>query len=68
VGTQLQIGDAVVEMTETRHPCGQLNTIHPILMEIVMPQKHNPAIYNAGMLGIVIQGGVIRDGDAVRRV
>jgi len=66
LGTTLQIGMAVIELTEIRHPCDQLNEIHPHLMETVMPEKNNPATYNAGMLGIIIKSGRVKTGDVVK--
>ena len=66
LGTTLQIGMAVIELTEIRHPCDQLNEINPHLKETVMPEKNNPATYNAGMLGIIIKSGQVKTGDVVK--
>jgi len=57
IGTQLQIGSSIIELTEIRQPCDQLNAIHPDLLACVMPDKNDPKTYNAGMFGIVLQSG-----------
>jgi len=31
-----------------------------------MPEKNNPATYNAGMLGIIIKSGQVKTGDVVK--
>lgn len=59
IGTQLQIGASIIELTEIRQPCDQLNAIHPKLLECVMPDKNDPGTYNAGMFGVVLQSGDI---------
>jgi len=65
IGTILQINQCRIQLTEIRHPCDQLNAIDPNLMDVVMSDKKNPASYNAGILGIVLEGGPIAAGDDV---
>ncbi len=65
IGTKLQIGDTFIQLTEIRHPCSQLNAIHPNLMETVMPIEADPSTYNAGILGVVVRGGTVSAGDKV---
>jgi MOSC domain-containing protein YiiM len=65
LGTQLQIGSSIIELTEIRHPCDQLNAIHPNLLACVMPDKDDPKTYNAGMFGIVLQSGNLSAGEPV---
>jgi MOSC domain-containing protein YiiM len=65
-GTRLRIGEsAVIEITEPRVPCKQLNYIDEKMLTTVAkkPKQKRP---NAGMLGIVIEGGRVRAGDVIR--
>ncbi len=67
-GTRLHIGDiAVVEVTGLRNPCGQLDTIQPGLMAATRQRGlDGKLIRKAGIMGIVITGGGVRSGDAIR--
>ena len=66
VGTRLEIGPALIELTEVRDPCGQLNVSHPgIKQALILPPGSEPP-YNAGMLGVVLRGGRVTAGDDVR--
>ncbi len=68
VGTRLQVGSAILELTEIRDPCSQLDGVHPGLhraVEIPTEQGIQPA---AGMLGVVLQGGTVKPGDKVQIV
>ena len=65
LGTQLEIGDAVLEITEVRNPCYQLDEMHPGLLKAVETSGPGPDPRNAGMLARIIQGGWIRPGDVV---
>jgi len=65
VGTQLEIGEAVLELTEVRNPCYQLNEMHPSLLKAVETSGTGPDPRNAGMLARIIKGGWVRPGDAV---
>ncbi len=64
-GTVIQIGEAEIALTEVRHPCDQLNAVHPQLMNTVMTDKNDPTTFNAGMMGIILKGGLVRVGDSV---
>jgi MOSC domain-containing protein YiiM len=67
-GTRLRLGDdAVVEITGLRNPCVQLDRYQPGLMAATLDRdaKGN-LIRKAGIMGIVIAGGDVRAGDAVR--
>ena len=56
-GTKLQIGAAVIEISEARKPCGSLTKIDKRLPK---------ATYlRCGQFGRVITGGVIHAGDAI---
>ncbi len=66
LGARLQIGPALVELTEVRDPCTQLNAFHPgVKQALILPPGSQPP-YNAGMLGVVLRGGPVSVGDVVR--
>ena len=69
-GTRLHLGsDAVVEVTGLRNPCQQLNDLRPGLMEAVLDRDEaGNLIRNAGMMTVVVSGGVVRAGDAIEVV
>ncbi|MBP6010830.1 MAG: MOSC domain-containing protein [Alphaproteobacteria bacterium] len=66
-GTRLRLGaSAVVEVTGLRNPCTQLDGLQPGLMEAVLVR--DPArglIRLAGVMGVVIDSGVVAVGDAI---
>jgi len=68
VGARLHLGDsAVVEITGLRNPCAQLNSIDNRLLEQVARKLEDGSIYRkAGIMGVVVEGGVVRAGDAIR--
>jgi MOSC domain-containing protein YiiM len=66
-GARLRLGDeAVVEITGLRNPCAQLDRIQPGLMAAVLDRdaKGN-LVRKAGVMGIVIGGGVVQPGDVI---
>ncbi len=65
---RLLIGDsAVVEVTGLRNPCNQLNGIQEGLMAAVLGRdENNNLIRKAGIMGIVIESGVVKPGDPIR--
>ena len=67
-GTRLLLGDeAVVEVTGLRNPCGQLNGFQPGLMAAVLDRAPDgTVIRKAGVMSIVLAGGEVRPGDAIR--
>lgn len=66
-GTHLHIGpEAVVEITGLRNPCTQLDGIQPGLMQAVLDRDAaGNLIRKAGVMGIVLKGGVVRPGDEI---
>ena len=56
-GQRLRIGDAVLELTGECVPCHKLDLIRPGLLKESWGRR--------GQLAIVLQGGVLRDGDEV---
>jgi MOSC domain-containing protein YiiM len=67
-GARLRLGDAaVVEVTGLRNPCGQLNGIQPGLKEATLGEDgHGKLVRKAGVMGVVVAGGEVRPGDAIR--
>jgi MOSC domain-containing protein YiiM len=65
VGTQLELGEALLELTEVRIPCSQLNEMHPDLLDAVTSEVDGQVRRNAGMMARIIRGGWVRSGDRV---
>lgn len=66
-GALLKIGaDAVVEVTGLRSPCAQINAYQAGLMaEMIDKTSDGKVVRKAGIMGIVIAGGVVKAGDAI---
>jgi MOSC domain-containing protein YiiM len=66
-GTRLLLGaDAVVEVTGLRNPCAQLDALHPGLMAAVLDRDaRGRLVRKAGIMGVVVRGGVVAGGDAI---
>jgi len=69
-GARLHIGDAaVIEITGLRNPCVQLDRFQPGLMQATLGRDADGGlIRKAGIMGIVIAGGDVGAGDAIRVV
>jgi len=67
-GAVLRIGEeAVVRVTGLRNPCAQLDGIQPGLMAAVLDKDANGnLVRKAGIMGVVVTGGAVRPGDAIR--
>lgn len=67
-GTRLHLGEsAVIEITGLRNPCSQLNDFRPGLTEAVLERRADGTlIRKAGIMSIVIAGGIVRPGDEIR--
>ncbi|MGZ4112472.1 MAG: MOSC domain-containing protein [Tumebacillaceae bacterium] len=67
-GARLQIGEtAVVEITGLRNPCVQIDRFQTGLLKAVLDHdEQGNLIRKAGVMGIVLAGGEIRPGDAIR--
>ncbi|HEX8906434.1 MAG TPA: MOSC domain-containing protein [Longimicrobiaceae bacterium] len=67
-GTRLRLGDdAVVEVTGLRNPCAQLDRFQPGLMAAVLGRdEHGGLVRKAGIMAVVLAGGEVRPGDAIR--
>jgi MOSC domain-containing protein YiiM len=66
VGTRLELGEALLELTGVRNPCHQLNEMHPDLLKAVATKVDGQVCRNAGMLARVLRGGWVRPGDPAR--
>ncbi|HEV7252617.1 MAG TPA: MOSC domain-containing protein [Mesorhizobium sp.] len=66
-GARLRLGaDAVVEITGLRNPCRQLDGFQDGLMAAVLDRDaEGRLIRKAGVMGVVLEGGVVRPGDAI---
>lgn len=66
-GTRLKIGpDAVVEITGLRSPCKYLEKFQEGLMYAVLDKGPNgEVIRKSGVMGVVLEGGVVRAGDKI---
>jgi len=65
LGTQLEIGEAKVEISEVRNPCYQLDEMYPGVLEAVKTSGPGPDQRNAGMMARILRGGWVRSGDPV---
>lgn len=67
-GARLHIGqDAIVELTGLRNPCGQIDKFKKGLMQAVLDKDANGGLVRkSGVMAIVIAGGELLPGDAIR--
>lgn len=67
VDTELHIGpSAIVRLTGLRNPCEQLNQFRSGLMAAVLGRTpEGQLVRKAGVMGVVVAGGVVRPGDAI---
>jgi MOSC domain-containing protein YiiM len=66
-GTRLRLGEeAIVEITGLRNPCAQLDGLQAGLMAAVLDRdERGQLIRKAGVMAVVVTGGVVRPGDAI---
>jgi len=66
-GTKLRLGEtAVVEITGCRNPCAQLDAVDErLLSQVALKADDGSIIRKAGIMGVVLEGGVVRAGDAI---
>ncbi len=67
-GARLHLGeDAVVEVTGLRNPCVQLDRFQPGLMAATLDRDaEGRLVRKAGVMAVVLTGGEVRAGDAIR--
>ena len=65
-GTRVRLGlGAIVEVTGLRNPCRQIERFRPGLLAQVLHRGESGAVVRrAGVMGVVVVGGVVRCGDA----
>lgn len=64
---RLRLGGAVVEITGLRNPCAQLDGIQPGLMAATLGRDADGnLVRKAGVMGVVLESGDVRAGDAIR--
>ncbi len=62
-------GGCVVEVTGLRNPCHQIEAFRPGLLAAVLGRDADGGVVRkTGVMGIVIVGGEIREGDAIEVV
>jgi MOSC domain-containing protein YiiM len=66
-GTRLRLGEsAEVEVTGLRNPCAQLDRFRAGLTAAMLDRAPDGSlIRKAGIMGVVLAGGVVRPGDAI---
>jgi MOSC domain-containing protein YiiM len=67
-GSRLCLGStAAVEVTGLRNPCAQLDRIQPGLMAATLGRdERGNLVRKAGIMGIVVTGGIVSPGDPIR--
>lgn len=66
--TRLHLGsEAVVEVTGLRNPCAQIDNFQSGLLKAVLGKdEQGQTLRKAGIMGLVICGGVVQSGDKIR--
>jgi MOSC domain-containing protein YiiM len=66
-GTRLRLGEtAIVEITGLRNPCSQIEAFKKGLLDLVLTKtKDGVLIRKAGIMGIVLVGGVVKPEDEI---
>jgi MOSC domain-containing protein YiiM len=69
-GTRLKIGGhAIVEITGLRNPCSQIENFQPGLLSAVLDRAADGSlIRKAGVMAIVLEGGVVQATDTIEVV
>ena len=67
-GTRLYLGEcAVVEVTGLRNPCKQIEAFRPgLLAQLTVRDEGGRVTIKSGIMGIVLVGGEVRVGDAIK--
>lgn len=66
-GTRIRLGDsAEVELTGLRNPCVQIDRFQPGLMKrLIRRDRDGGTLRRAGVMAVVLDGGVVRPGDRI---
>ncbi len=67
-GTRLHLGpEAVIDVTGLRNPCAQLDAFQQGLMAATLDRDGDGGLVRkAGVMGVVVVGGQVKPGDAIR--
>ena len=67
-GTTLALGaDVLLEVTGIRNPCKQINAYRAGLMDALLDRNPDGTlIRKAGIMSVVLKGGTVKPGDAIR--
>ena len=67
-GTLLRIGDdAVLEVTGLRNPCRQIDDFQSgLLKQVLGRDEEGNVVRKAGIMTVVVEGGVVRPGDTIK--
>ncbi|HEY8588115.1 MAG TPA: MOSC domain-containing protein [Naasia sp.] len=65
--TLLRLGtEAVVEVTGLRNPCLQIDRFEPgLLKQVVEVDANGQTVRKAGVMAVVVAGGVVKPGDSI---
>jgi MOSC domain-containing protein YiiM len=66
LGTRLHIGAAVIEVTGLRTPCKQIERFRAGLLAAVSQDENGHLFFKSGIMGIILNGGIVKAGDAIR--
>lgn len=66
-GTRLHLGkEAVIELTGLRNPCQQINGFRAgLLKQVLTTDENGEPVRKAGVMSVVLTGGVVRPGDPI---
>ncbi|MEX2696195.1 MOSC domain-containing protein [Rhizobium mongolense] len=66
-GAVLKLGtDVELEVTGLRNPCSQIDKFQPGLLKAVLDKRANgKIILRAGIMTVVLKGGIVRTGEAI---
>lgn len=65
-GSQLRIGaEAVIELTGLRNPCAQIDRFQPGLLKHCVTTTADGVQRKAGVMSIVLKGGIVQPGDPI---
>jgi MOSC domain-containing protein YiiM len=66
-GTRLHLGpEAVIEVTGLRNPCSQLDGLLPgLLAATIARDAEGRPVLKAGIMAVVLTGGIVKPGDAI---
>ena len=65
-GTILKLGsEAVIELTGLRNPCHQIDSFQSGLLKHCKEVTPDGVVRKTGVMSIVLQGGIVRPGDAI---